>query len=151
MKKVILASVLAVSALAASAYEVGVTGGRDARDGNPGATTYGLTVGQKWNQLGATVGYERVDIQHNDQNRWSLVGSYDFTKVGPVTLSAKLGGAYLDNKFGPDGYATLVGVGASMPVNKNVTLTADVRRQMGQTRVEAHDGNTVLVGVKDSF
>ena len=44
-----------------------------------------------------------------------------------------------------------VGVGASMPVTKQVSVTVDFARQYGQERVQAFDGNRTTVGLKYKF
>jgi opacity protein-like surface antigen len=149
MKKILFAT-LATLALSASAAEVGVNGTRD-YSGAADRTGYGVTVGEKFGKFGAEVGYNRFTQGSNDQDRYSLVGSYDVTKVGPVTLAVKAGVAYLDNQTVANGYALTVGVGASVPVAKNLAATVDYRRQEGQNRVNAFDGNQVAVGLKYSF
>lgn len=150
MKKILIATTIALAATAASAVEVGVIGTRDysgAQDRN-GA---GITLGHKMGAMGVTAGLERFSKGTNDQDRWSLVAGYDVAKVGPLTVTPKVGAAYLNNQRGNDGYAVTAGVGASLAVAKKVSLTADVARQYGQDRVKAFDGNLVTVGVKYSF
>mgnify|MGYP003330338433 CR=1 FL=1 len=149
MKKILFAT-LATMAISASATEVGVNGLRD-YSGATDRTGYGVTVGEKFGKFGAEVGFNRFTKGANDQDRYSLVGSYDITKVGPVTLAVKAGVAYLNNQTGSDGYAITAGVGASVPVYKDLSATVDYRRQEGQNRVSAFDGNQVAVGLKYSF
>ena len=149
MKKILFAT-LATMAISASATEVGVNGLRD-YSGATDRTGYGVTVGEKFGKFGAEVGFNRFTTGSNDQDRYSLVGSYDITKVGPVTLAVKAGVAYLNNQTGSDGYAITAGVGASVPVYKDLSATVDYRRQEGQHRVSAFDGNQVAVGLKYSF
>jgi opacity protein-like surface antigen len=57
----------------------------------------------------------------------------------------------LDNQTGANGYAVTAGVGASVPVYKNLTATVDYRRQEGQSRVNEFDGNQIAVGLKYAF
>lgn len=149
MKKIVLASALALAATAASALELGVTATRDysGSDRNFG----GVTIGQNYGKLSATVGAERSSVGGNDQNRFSLVGGYDLAKVGPVTVTPRLGVAYLDNQTGQDGYAMTVGIGASVPVTKQVSVGLAVDRQYGQDRVNQFDGNRVTAAVKYRF
>lgn len=150
MKKILIATTIALAATTASALEVGVVGTRDysgAQDRN-GA---GVTLGHKVGAMSVTAGFERFTKGTNDQDRWSLVAGYDVAKLGPITVTPKVGGAYLNNQHGVDGYAMTAGVGASLAVAKNVSLTADFARQYGQERVKAFDGNRVTVGVKYSF
>ena len=149
MKKILFAT-LATLALSASAVEVGVTGTRD-YSGTSDRTGYGITLGQKFGAVGVEAGYDRFTQSTNDQDRYSLVASYDVTKIGPVTLAVKAGVAYLDNQTVANGYAVTAGVGASVPVVKNLAATVDYRRQEGQNRVSAFDGNQVAVGLKYSF
>ena len=149
MKKILFAT-LATLALSASAVEVGVNGIRD-YSGTSDRTGYGLTLGEKFGAVGVEAGYDRYTQGTNDQNRYSVVGSYDVTKIGPVTLAVKGGVAYLDNQTSANGYAVTVGVGASVPVYKNLAATVDYRRQEGQNRVSAFDGNQVAVGLKYAF
>ena len=149
MKKILFAT-LATLAFSASAVEFGVTGTRD-YSGTSDRTGYGITLGQKFGAVGVEAGYDRFTQSTNDQDRYSLVASYDVTKIGPVTLAVKAGVAYLDNQTVANGYAVTAGVGASVPVVKNLAATVDYRRQEGQNRVSAFDGNQVAVGLKYSF
>jgi hypothetical protein len=150
MKKLAIASVLALAAFSASAVEVGVNGSYDFGGSNerPGA---GVTLGQKFGKMGVTAGFDRY-TKGTDQDKYSLVGSYDVATVANTTVAVKAGAAYLSNTGNvADGYAALVGVGASLPVNKTVALTADYRYQAGQSRVNQFNGSTVAFGVKYSF
>lgn len=149
MKKILFAT-LATLALSASAVEVGVNGIRD-YSGTSDRTGYGFTLGEKFGAVGVEGGYNRFTQGANDQDRYSLVGSYDVTKIGPVTLAVKAGVAYLNNQTGSNGYALTAGVGASVPVYKSLAATVDYRRQEGQNRVSAFDGNQVAVGLKYAF
>ena len=149
MNKILFVA-LSTLALSASAVEVGVNGTRD-YSGTSDRTGYGVTLGQKFGTIGVEAGYDRFTQSTNDQNRYSLVASYDVTKIGLVTIAVKGGVAYLDNQTSSNGYAVTAGVGASVPVAKNLAATVDYRRQEGQSRVNAFDGNQVAVGLKYSF
>ena len=149
MNKILFVA-LSTLALSASAVEVGVNGTRD-YSGTSDRTGYGVTLGQKFGTIGVEAGYNRFTQSTNDQNRYSLVASYDVAKIGPVTIAVKGGVAYLDNQTSSNGYAVTAGVGASVPVAKNLAATVDYRRQEGQSRVNAFDGNQVAVGLKYSF
>jgi hypothetical protein len=148
MKKMLLVALLTAS-LGASALEIGVTGTRDYSGVD--RTGYGLTVGQKAGAVGVTGGFERFTTGTNDQDRYSLVVGYDVAKLGVVTVTPKVGVAYLNNQTTADGYAMTVGVGASVPVTKQVSVGLDVARQYGQDRVSQFDGNRVTAAVKYSF
>jgi len=150
MKKIAIASMLAVVAFSASAVEFGVNGSYDFGGANdrPGA---GITVGEKFGKVGVTAGFDRY-TKGTDQNKWSLVGSYDVATVAGATVAVKAGAVYLDNAGKTaDGYAALVGAGVSYPLSKTVALTADYRYQAGQSRVNTFDGGTVAFGAKYSF
>ena len=148
MKKLLFVALLTAS-LGASALEIGVTGTRDYSGVD--RTGYGLTVGQKAGAVGVTGGFERFTTGTNDQDRYSLVVGYDVAKLGVVTVTPKVGVAYLNNQTTADGYAMTVGVGASVPVTKQVSVGLDVARQYGQDRVSQFDGNRVTAAVKYSF
>jgi hypothetical protein len=148
MKKLI-AMALILAAGAASAFEVGVTGTRDysGTDRNGG----GITIGEKVGSIGVTAGFERFTSGANDQDRYSVVAGYDVANFGPVTITPKVGVAYLNNQTGSDGYALTVGVGASVPVAQKISLGLDYARQYGQDRVNSFDGNRVTVSARYAF
>ena len=150
MKKLAIASLIALAATAASALEMGVTTTRD-YSGAENRNGSGVTIGEQFGMVSLTAGYERFTKGANDQDRYSLVAGYGAAKVGPVTLSPKVGVAYLNNQAGADGYAMTVGVGATLPVTKQVSLGVDVARQYGQDRVQAFDGNRVTAGLRYKF
>ena len=148
MKKIAIASILALSAIAASAAEVGVT---TTRDDTGARNATGFTVGNSYGRLGVTAGFERFTKGANDQDRYSLTAGYNVAKFGAVTITPKVGAAYLDNQRGTDGYAMTVGVGASMPLTKQVTVGVDFARQYGQDRVQSFDGDRITAGVTYRF
>lgn len=150
MKKIAIASLIAIAAATAGAVEVGVTTTTD-YSGSQDRQGFGLTVGQKMGAVSVTGGFERFTKGTNDQDRFSVVAGYDVAKFGPVTVTPKVGVAYLDNQRGANGYAMTVGVGASAPVTKKISVGIDFARQYGQDRVNAFDGNLVTAGVKYTF
>jgi len=150
MKKFAIASVLALAAVSASAVEVGVNGGYS-WGGPTDRPSAGITLGEKFGKMGVTAGFTRA-TKDVDQDKYSLVGSYDVATIAKTTVAVKAGAAYLSNTGNvADGYAALVGVGASYPITKAVSLTADYRYQAGQSRVNQFDGSTVAFGAKYSF
>ena len=132
MKKLLFVALLTAS-LGASALEIGVTGTRDYSGSDRNGM--GITVGQKTGAVGVTAGFERFTAGTNDQDRYSLVVGYDVAKFGPVTVTPKIGAAYLNNQTTADGYAMTVGVGASVPVTKQVSVGLDYARQYGQDQI----------------
>jgi opacity protein-like surface antigen len=150
MKKIALASVLAMAAITASAVEVGVTA-VDQTTPNPNRYGYGVTVGENFGAYNVTAGISRFVREANDQTRVSLVGSREVYKAGPVSLTGRVGLAYLNNQTGEDGTALTIGVGASVPVTKRVTAGLSIDRQYGQDRVSQFDGNVITASVKYGF
>lgn len=140
----VIASVIALAATAASALEVGVVGTQDV-DAN--RNSVGVTIGNKYGPVGVAAGVDRTNAGTVDQNRYSLVGSYDVAKLGVATFDVRAGVAYVDNQKGKDGFAELVGVGVTVPVTANVSAVADVTRQF----ISQGNGNRVTVGLKYKF
>lgn len=177
MKKFAIASVIALAATAASALDLGVNASRTY--GGADRNGYGLTVGQSFGAFGAEASVDRYTGSGIDQNRWSLVGTMPVATVGKVSLTAKAGVAYLDNQGTltsdsavttcrgrsaqcmtststtssevANGFAGVVGVGASMPLTDKLSATVDYRYQRGQDRVNAFNGSTVNAGLKYKF
>jgi outer membrane autotransporter protein len=150
MKKIAIASIIALAATAASALEISTSAVRD-YSGNPDRNGAGLSLTKRYGAVGVTAGVNSFTKGPNDQDRYSVIAGYDVAKVGAFTVTPKLGVAYLDNRTSQDGYAMTVGAGVSTPITKNVTLGLDVARQYGQDRVQAFDGNTVAVGLSYKF
>ncbi len=150
MKKLAIASIIALAATAASALEMGVKVTRD-YSGEPDRNGAGVNLTQRYGAVGLTAGFDRFTKGSNDQDRYSLVAGYDLTKVGVVTVTPKVGVAYLNNQVGQDGYAMTAGVGLSMPVTKKVSLGVDLASVRGQDRGKSSGGNTVAVGLNYEF
>jgi opacity protein-like surface antigen len=151
MKKIALATLLALTVGVASAAEFGVQGLRD-YSGNQDRNGFGITLGQKFDKVGVTAGFERFTAGTNDLDRYSVTAGYDIAKFGDLTVTPKIGVAYLDPQKTSNGWAGTVGIGASYAINKSVSLTADYRYQSAiQNRVDTFNGNTVSAGVKVSF
>lgn len=151
MKKIAIATLLALAAVTASAVEVGVTAQRDYSQ-TPDRNGYGITIGQKFDKVSVTGGFERYTQNSNDTNRYSLVGGYDVAKFGDFTITPKIGVAYIDPTTTSNGWQGSVGVGASYAVTKNVAITTDYRYQSAlQSRVNNFDGNVISAGVKVGF
>ena len=147
MKKLVLVVAL-MAVFSAQAVEVGVNTSTDTA--NADRNGFGVTLGQKFGAMGVTAGFDRYS-KGMDLDKYSLVGSYDVTKIGAATVAVKAGGAYLDQKNGKDGYASLIGAGVSYPVTKQIAATVDYRYQAGQNRVNNLDGSTVFAGLKFAF
>jgi opacity protein-like surface antigen len=133
---------------AAQAVELGVNTSRDTAGTD--RTGYGVTVGQKFGAAGIIAGFDRYTTG-TELDKYSVVGSYDVTKIGSATLAVKAGAAYLNPKSGDNGYAALVGAGVSVPLTQSLAATVDYRYQAGQSRVNSLDGSTFTAGVKLAF
>ena len=149
--KVKLAILALLVAGSAQAVEVGLTAQRDYSQ-NPDKNGFGVTLGEKFGKTSVTGGFERYTQNSNDTNRYSLVAGYDVATVAGVTITPKVGVAYIDPTSTASGWQGSVGVGASYPLTKSVALTADYRYQGAiQSRVNNFDGNVISAGLKVSF
>ena len=145
-KKIALAVTLATAVTTASAWEVGVVGGGTTGSNDGGLA--GVTVGQKWNKFGLTAGYSQAWLQYGDQNRYTLVASYDLYKGDKFIVAPKIGYAYL-NQTANSGSAGIVGLGVEIPLNKNLSLTADYAYQFAQD--SNLNTNVITGGIKYKF
>ena len=149
LKIALVAAMLAIGT--AQAVEVGVTAQRDYSQ-TPDRNGWGVTIGEKFGKTSVTGGFERYTQNSNDTNRYSVVAGYDIAQFGAVTITPKVGAAFIDPTTTASGWQGTVGVGASYALTKNVALTADYRYQTSlQTRVENFNGNVISGGVKFSF
>jgi hypothetical protein len=148
MKKLVILAALAAAAVSASALEVGVRAGNSPVADN---TVVGATIGQKFGPVGLEAAFDRTTRGSENLNKWSAVASYDMVTLAGVTIAPKAGVAFIDPSIAPNGYAVVVGAGASLPVTSNIKLVADAMWQDGQTRVSGVDGVYYTVGVKYSF
>jgi len=147
MKRFFLVAALLAS-MGVQAVEVGINASRDTA--NQYRTGYGLTIGQKMDKVGITAGIDKY-TDGDQLYKYSLVGSYDVTKIGAATVAVKAGAAYLDQKNASDGFAALVGAGVTYPLTKELAVTTDYRYQQGQTRISKLNGNALYAGVKYTF
>ena len=149
--KVKLAILALLVAGSAQAVEVGLTAQRDYSQ-NPDKNGFGVTVGEHFGKTSVTGGFERYTQNSNDTNRYSLVAGYDVAQFGAVTITPKVGVAFVDPTTTASGWQGTVGVGASYALTKNLALTADYRYQTSlQTRVDNFNGNVITGGLKYSF
>ena len=150
MKKAILALALTLSAGVASAVDLGVYGGR-----NMGSeqNLVGVSVGEKFGKFGVQGTFDRSTTQAIDVNRYTVSGSYDVVKLGPVQTNVRVGFAYLDpqSSRASNGGAGFVGAGIAYPATKKVNIVADYAYQKGNNITKAYDGNILTAGLKYSF
>ena len=93
MKKVLLALALTALAGTAASADLGVYGGR-----NMGSeqNLVGVSAGQKFGKFGVQGTFDRSTTQRVDVDRYTVSGSYDIVKLGPVQTNGRVGFAYLD-------------------------------------------------------
>lgn len=144
-KKLIVVSALTVT-FNAFAVEVGVVGGGITGSNDGGLA--GVTIGQKFNKFGLTAGYSQAWLNAGDQNRYTLVASYDLYKGNNFIVVPKIGYAYL-NQTKNSSSAGLVGVGVEIPLNKNFALTADYAYQFAEN--SNLNTNVITGGIKYKF
>ena len=143
IKKLVLVAAL-IGAGMAQAVEVGVTSGNNF---SKQENVWGVTVGTQVKGFGVTGGFDR----NASADTYSIIAAKDVTKLGSASIAAKAGVAYVDTKVNPDGYALIVGAGASMPIAKKVSATLDYSYQAGESKVSSQDGNRLTAGLKYSF
>jgi hypothetical protein len=149
MKKIFIATILAVTAITASALELGVNVGRDFSDVN---RNYGeVALSHSVGPVSAGVEYRRSSVGANDQNRYTLTGGYDLAKVGSVQFTPTVGVSYLDNKTSVDGYAMNVGLEVSTPLVGRLDGVVGMSYQFGQSRVNTFNGVNLSTGVRYKF
>jgi outer membrane autotransporter protein len=147
---VVVAGMLAFLSTTASAADVGVYGGRNMGSEN---NLVGVSAGQKFGKFGVQGTFDRSTTQKVDVNRYTVSGSYDVIKLGPVQTNVRVGFAYLDPQTAKasNGGAGFVGAGIEYPVTKQIKAVADYAYQKGNNITQGYDGNIVTAGLKYSF
>lgn len=142
MKKFLTALAFVAAAGAVCAAEVGVSAVRDYNVDKDGVRVT-ATVGK------ATVSATSID---NVYNRYAVGTGVDLFKVGPVKVGATGAVVYQDTaNAGTNGYGVAAGLKATLPLAKNVDLTAGVERFVGQSRINEYNGTVGTVGVALRF
>jgi len=148
MKKLLATALTTLSIGTASAVEVGVGYARDISNDVNGV---GISVGESWNKFSLTASAERFDVVGGNQDQVSLVAGYQVLKVMGVAVEAQFGASYITSDVAKDGLTSVVGLGTSVPLTKSISITNDIRRNIGTGDMKVHNGTTVGVGVKYSF
>lgn len=154
MKKALAAVTLTMGLIGtASAVTLGVNGGV-MTGGNDGGLA-GVTVGDKWGKFGLDAGFARGWGQDTTSDRWTLMAGYDLIKLGDVTVAPKVGYGYIDNSNttiannSPSASVAIVGLGGSLPITKNIAITADYAYQFSGS--SNNNANVITGGLKYSF
>lgn len=145
MKKIMFALAVMAAGMSAHALDVGVSAVHD----------YNLSKNGVRLQTAVPVvpGGLTASVTHIEDGyaRLAVGKSFDLAKAGPVQFSASVSGVHQTTHNGPNGFGVVVGAGASMPISKNVGLTAGVERFIGQDRVKQFNGNSAVVGLNVKF
>lgn len=144
IKKILLVASLVGAVAAAQAVEIGIT---DGNNFSKQENVWGLTAGTQVKGYGVTAGFGR----NSSADTFSVIGAKEIAKFKATDIAVKTGVAYVDSKVGPDGYALIVGLGASMPITKVVSATLDYSYQAGESKVSSQDGNRLTAGLKYRF
>jgi len=144
MKKIALATILAVAVSTAQAAEVGVNAGWD-NAGKKGDSTLGLSASLP---LHGPYGVAVELDKRSELNRFGVLGTYDVTKVLGASVVAKAGLASVDPDRGNNVTLVQVGVGATLPLVDKLSVTADYRYQIGEG---SWDGSRVFAGFTYKF
>jgi len=148
MKKAIMATVLMGIFGSAMATEVGIEGGRTY--GSTENSAIRLTVDQPVGAFVVQGNYSRPSTGTVRANQFGASVGYGVL-VGPVTITPRVGAAYVSNTGAETGYGVTAGVDASVPVYQGVSVVAGIDRFIGQDSVNALNGNYVFAGLKYKF
>lgn len=157
MKKVIIATALAVAAASAQAWEVSARGSYDWSGANSSGGGVALSQGVTLPFVGAvraSVEATRVAESPNGVNQVALVATKDLAKLPlNVTVGVRGGVAYIEplGEARSGGAAALLGVAASFPVTKTVSVEAGLDRRFVESRPGVADGNVGFVGLAVKF
>jgi hypothetical protein len=145
MKKAFISLAILATVSSASALEFGTGYTRDITNDQNG---YGIQVSENWNKWSLTAQADRFD---GVQDQFSVIAGYEVAKVWRVSLDAQAGVSYIYAENTKDGLTSVVGLSATMPVIKNVSVTTDLRRQIGMDAMKQYDGTSLGVGIKYKF
>lgn len=140
MKKIIIASVMGLAAIAAQAADVSLSNVHDTKT-NANGTRIGTTV----------FGTELAATHTDAANQYSLGKSFSVAAVGPVKLGVSGAVFYQDTRAGENGYGLSVGANATLPVTKNVDAFVGVERSVGQQRINAFNQTATVAGLRVKF
>ncbi len=148
MKKLVIASMLALSALSASAAEVGLNSVYDTT-----SQRFGASVSAK---LPAPAGFAIAPVATITNvtdlyTRYAVGASFDAYNYKGLTVSVNGGGLYQDTIGSNNGYAAYVGSKVAYALNKYVNMNVGVERVFGQDKIASNSGNVASVGVSVKF
>jgi hypothetical protein len=148
MKKPLITLALLSALNTASAVDFGVGYSRDVTNDLNGVS---VSVTDSWQKFSLSASAERYDVAVGEQNQLSLVAGYQLLQVAGLTVEGQFGASYITSDTAKDGLTSVVGLGASMPLYKNISVAADLRRNVGGGSMKVHNGTSVGVGLKYNF
>lgn len=146
MKKTIIALTLALSALSASALELGVS---QVHDYN--LAKNGIRVTGSMGSLGSFAPQASFTRVEKEYNRFGIGADYSLFKVGVLNVSASAAGVYQDSYKGDNGYGVTVGLKSTAELTKDISLVAGVERFIGEKKLNSFNGNVVTLGMNLKF
>lgn len=145
MKKTFISLILLSAAMVASAADFTVSGVHDSNiDKNGVRAVLSIPNAVYTPQLSVT-------YVNDVYTRYGAGAKYNFLKVGPVSFDATGSLVYQDTTRASNGFGATVGLGASMPISKNVSATATVDRFVGFGGLSGQNGMVYGVGVVAKF
>lgn len=148
MKKIIALIALTAASTAAMATDLTAT---VSRNHVTHTNDVALTVGKQFGALrGELVASRDLNGVNHVTNLGANVG-YPLAAVHGVTFTPKVGVNYLNAERRVQGYGVTVGVTATYPLTKDVTLVADASHLRNERSIASRDGNTLGLGLRTSF
>ena len=145
MKKTFISLTIFTAVSSANALDFGTSYSRDITNDTNG---YGIQVSESWNRWSLTAQADRFE---SNQDQVSVLAGYQIAKIWKLIIDAQAGAAYIQADNSKDGLTSVIGLSASVPIIKNISVTGDIRRQIGQASMKQYDGTSLGVGIKYKF
>jgi len=145
MKKAFISLTIFTAVSSANALDFGTSYSRDITNDTNG---YGIQVSESWNRWSLTAQADRFE---SNQDQVSVLAGYQIAKIWKLIIDAQAGAAYIQADNSKDGLTSVVGLSASVPIIKNISVTGDIRRQIGMDAMKQYDGTSLGVGIKYKF
>lgn len=148
MKTILATAILALTATAATAADVGVSVVRDNHAAQTGARVE-LAL-PEFSGFGITP-TASVTNMPDFYTRYALGGKATLVQLGDFSAGVGVSGVYQATRHGENGYGVVGALRADYTLTKNVSVFATVERFWGQHRVSQSNGNVSGVGVSYRF
>jgi hypothetical protein len=154
MKKVIIAVGIALAATSAFAVDISGRGVYDWSGSDQGGAGFAISQSVNAGAVGAVRGsleVSRAWTGANNVDQYALVATKDVVKLPyNAAVGIRAGAAYVEVQNGTGGAAGLLGIGLTVPLNKQFAVEAGFDRRFVENRV-GPDGNVGFVGLRVSF